>query len=176
MFTVRLYPLLMVVLLALVSGQFPGRATIASQRVNRLLAWSAGIVLTLLLTACVGFDSIANDRIRAVASKSIFDRLDGLEDLNPDIGPGLVELAEYLVEQENDRSAMNAYRLAVKKLEGGAARRAQFRLKVVHERIKAEMLESSRRRREGNDRGGEAPALEPGSTVERTEPIASHEE
>jgi hypothetical protein len=151
MFTVRLYPLLMVVLLALVSGQFRGRTTSSSRRVNRLVGWSAGIVLALLSTACVGFDSTANERIQAVAAESITNRLDGLEELNPDIGPGLVELAEYLVKQENDRAAMNAYRLALTKLEGGPARRAQFQLRVVHERIKSEMLEAARRRREGED-------------------------
>lgn len=151
MFTVRLYPFAMVILLALVSGQLRRRATHSPQRVNRILGWCVAIALALLLTACVGFDSTATQRIQTVEGESITKRLEGLEELNHEIGPGLVKLAEYLVKQDNDRAAMNAYRLAATKLKGGALRAARIQLDIVHERIKAEMLEEARLRREGTD-------------------------
>lgn len=161
MFTVRLYPLSMIILLALVSGQVRHRATNSPQRVNRIPGWCAAVVLALLLTACVGFDFAATKRMQTVEAESISRRLDGLEELNPRIGPGLVKLAEYLVKQENDRAAINAYRLAATKLRGGARRAAQIQLDIVHARIKAEMLERARRRREGTDPEVGGPGHEP---------------
>jgi hypothetical protein len=159
MFTVRLYPLLVVLVLALASGQIRQVSSSMIHRLNQVLGWGAVIVLVPLLIACIGYDSTANERLASVAEESISKRIEGLEKLNPKIGPGLVELAEYLVKQENDRAAMNMLRLAMTKLKGTARRNAQLQLDVVHERIKADMLEGARLRREGMNPDVPSPRL-----------------
>lgn len=157
MFTVRLYPLVTVVILTLVSGQFRHRGAGLPGSSRHVLGWSVAVTLCLLLVASVGFDHVAEARIQRVARESIFRRLDGLEKLNPEIGPGLVKLAEYSLRQRNDRAAVNAYRLAVEHLAGAALREARTQRNLVHERIKAAMLEELPFRGEGGKQHVTAP-------------------
>jgi hypothetical protein len=147
MFTMRLYPLVMVVAMALLSGQFRRQNSISRLPAVRVLKGCTAGSLTLLVIACVGFDAPASDRIKAVSRQSIHDRLEGLEELNEDLGPGLVKLAEWLLKQGNDRAAFNAYRLALPHLEGKVMIEARQEQIYVHERIKEEMLEKARLRR-----------------------------
>ncbi len=157
MFTVRLYPLLTVVILAFVSGQLQRHSAQTPRRIQRVLQRTAIGVLCLLLAVCVGFDPVMDARIDSIAKESSARHLDGLEELNSDIGPGLVKLAEFLTKHGNDRAAINNYRLALEYLEGEQRLEALTQRNLVHERIKAEMLEESRYRRELRERHGATP-------------------
>lgn len=147
MLTVRLYPLVMVIGLTLESGAFRAAAP-GSSRALRVLRGSVAGALALLLAVVLGFDSTANERIARVEHESISKRVEGLEALNPDLGTGLVNLAEFLLKQRNQRAALNVYRIAFDHLDGPARRKAIESYDRIHEAVMQQMLDDAKRRRE----------------------------
>jgi hypothetical protein len=152
MFTVRLYPLLSVIVLALISGQFRSQHNAPTHPTVRIFNAAVVAIVLALLVATIGSNSAMNERIEAIERESILNRVDGLEELNADIGPGLIKLAEFLAKQNNARSSLNAYRLAIDNLEGEARRKAKNTHAIRLELFKAELLEESQGRRDRRKR------------------------
>ncbi len=148
MLTVRLYPVAMLLALALLSGQFRGQRSISRNPAVRALKWSVAGTLTVLLLATAGFDAAATARLTVVEKEPIHNRINGLEELNPDLGPGLAKLANWFIRNGNDRAALNVFRLATPLLKGPARADALSEQIFLREQIKEDMLRKKRRNRE----------------------------
>ncbi len=147
MLTVRLYPLVMVIVLTLESGAFRSKPLAPSRGLRALRSGVAG-VLVILLAIALGFDAIAERRITRIGQESISKRVEGLEQYNPDLGEGLVNLAEFLLKQRNHRASLNVYRLAFDHLDGTARHKAIEDYDRIHAVVKEQMLEEAKRRRD----------------------------
>lgn len=146
MFTVRLYPLLMVIILVLVSDPFRLNPRRKPSKLLRVLNVVVVGVLAILVAATIGFDSVANERIETVRGESIGQRFNDIAASNPTLPNGLVKLGEFLEKQRNFEGALNAYRLAVPKLKGRPRKLARRARDRVHEQIKADLLKGSQER------------------------------
>ena len=141
MFTVRLYPLLMVIILALVSDQFRNKPRDVPSRALRVLNWTLATALASLLIVTIGFDSTINARIERVENESVRVRLASIEEANPELGLGLFELGQFLEKQRNWKRSFEAYRFAVDRLRGKPRKLARKARDRVHEQIMLELLE-----------------------------------
>lgn len=148
MLTVRLYPVVMLLALALLSGQFRRQRSISRHPVIRALKWSVAGAVAVLLLATAGFDAATTARITSVRNESVANRINGLEELNPDLGPGLVKLAEWFINNGNNRAALNAYRWAAPLLKGPDRADALSEQVFLREQIKQEMSRAVRRQGE----------------------------
>jgi len=155
MLTVRLYPLVMVILLTWESGAFREQRP-SDAMVRRLRVVAVGGV-GLLLAISLGFDSFANRRIETIDAEPLSQRIEALAAESPDIGPGLVKLAEHMHKGRNVGGALWTYRYALDHLEGEERRKAREAYDRLHEGFKARLLEDSKARRKQRPRVPAAP-------------------
>ncbi len=145
MLTVRLYPMLMVVLLTWESGAFRKvpRASTAVRRFRTVAVAS----LALLLVIAMSFDPFAERRIERVEAESMTERIEAIALTTPDLGRGLVKLAEHMHRQRDTRGALQIYRRALDQLEGAERREVLETYNRIHESFKEQLLEDSKARR-----------------------------
>lgn len=154
MLTVRLYPLVMVVVLTYESGAF--RTVTAPDRITRGLRYAGLGGLAVLLAITLGFDGVVERRIETVEAESMTKRIETLAKTHPDIGPGLVNLAQHMLKQRNQRGGLQIYRRALDHLEGAERRKALADYNRLHEAYKQRLLEDAKARREGRRQGEDA--------------------
>ncbi len=156
MLTVRLYPLVMVIVLTYESGAF--RQVSGPDRAVRSMRIVGAASLAVLLAITLGFDSAAERRIVDVSAESMSKRTEALADTNPDLGRGLVNLAEHMLRQRNQRGALQIYRRALEHLKGAEHREVLENYNRIHADFKERLLEDAKARREQRDPAMPAPS------------------
>ncbi|MDP6981159.1 MAG: hypothetical protein QF570_21580 [Myxococcota bacterium] len=154
MLTVRLYPLVMVIVLTWESGAF--RKVSGPDHSVRSMRIAGAAGLALLLAIAIGFDSAAERRIVDVAAESMSKRTESLSEMNPDLGMGLVNLATHMLRQRNQRGALQMYRQALDHLEGPERRKVLADYNRIHADFKERMLEDAKARRAQRGPAGRA--------------------
>jgi len=147
MFTVRLYPLLSVIILAMVSDQFRSTPREHPVRAVRIFNKAAAVLVCASLLVTVGSNSTINARIERVENESFANRLAPFQAQNPDLGIGLSELGKFLEKQKDLKGALKAYRAAVPRLQGRPRKLARRSRDRIHEVIKADLLKKADDRR-----------------------------
>jgi hypothetical protein len=147
MLTVRLYPLLSVIILAVVSDQFRSTPRDHPLRAVRTFNMAATVLVCASLLVTVGSNSTINARIERIENEPFANRLAPFEKQNPDLGMGLSELGKFLEKQRDLKGAHKAYRAAVPRLKGRPRKLARRSRDRIHQVIKDDLLKKADVRR-----------------------------
>jgi hypothetical protein len=147
MFTVRLYPLLSVIFLAVISDQFRSTPRERPIRAVRIFNIATNVLVCALLLVTVGSNATINARIERIEKEPFANRLKPFQAQNPDLGIGLSELGKFLEERKDLKGAHKAYRAAVPRLQGRPRKLARRSRDRIHQLIKDDLLKTADDRR-----------------------------